>query len=239
MSGVVQAHEPPAAVLVALELGDGSVLDVAGRGGVADPNEGFERGGDDTAVARDHNRLAVVIGGQPCQRGVDAPHELVDTLRPRSAGPIAIEAEVEPAVPGLPLVPAQPFSLAAVDLAHTAVDAQLEPAVADRGSDDLGRLRGTAHEAGVQRGRLGQIARPGETIAERLRLAAAPRREAPAAVADHHPVDRSPRLAVTDEDEASHTKLSTKPSSCLRFRHSNTPSQWMPYSPTIESPVSQ
>ena len=34
-------------------------------------------------------------------------------------------------------------------------------------------------------------------------------------------------------------RWSTNLSSWRRLRHSNTPSQWMPYSPTIESPVSQ
>ena len=54
-----------------------------------------------------------------------------------------------------------------------------------------------------------------------------------------HAVDRDPGFAVTHQHELGHANFSTKPSSCRRLRHSYTPSVWLPYSPTMESPVFQ
>ncbi len=97
-----------------------------------------------------------------------------------------------------------------------------------RGHRARPRLHGPGH-GGADRRLPERIDRPGP--AHRLRA----HRRTPGTVRRlGDPLDR-----VTGSLSKRHTRWSTNPSSWRRLRHSNTPSQWMPYSPTIESPVSQ
>ena len=114
----------------------------------------------------------------------------------------------------------------------------------ERRRNDAGRLQGAGirtaaqdcghHLVGIE-----------QAVTEPLRLPPAVVREAGARTESGDEFLRVPvRFAVANEYQprvghAGQTSFSTNASSWRRLRHSNTPSVWVPYSPTMESPVSQ
>ena len=80
-------------------------------------------------------------------------------------------------------------------------------------------------------------------LVEHLDAGSESRRRAPGLIPPGSAEERRRRSPVRGEPERSdrghQTRWSTKRSSWRRLRHSNVPSQWVPYSPTMESPVSQ
>ncbi len=193
-------------------------------------------------MACDHDRLALVLLRKSFECFLHALDHHVDALRTRGGDPgaVGVDAErVDRTEPLVELAPQDAVGFAGVLLAQAAVLADVELTVADTRRNDLRGLVGAAHEARVEDGGAAQLARSQQPVAQESRLRSAVIGQALAGVAGDDLLGEGERLAVTDEDDAGHARWSTNPSSWRRLRHSKTPSQWMPYSPTIESPVSQ
>src|SRR2546421_9082867 len=149
------------------------------------------------------------------------------------------------AVARLELLPAQAVALAGVKLAQVTV--VLHGEVPQGGCDDLRGLLGSGENAGVERDGARQLARRRQAVSEGLRLSDTELGKPRTALrSSDDPVDVALGLPMADQDEscdrpveATHARVSTKCSSCFRFRHSKAPSQWTAYSERIESPVSQ
>src|SRR5436305_6027995 len=139
----------------------------------------------------------------------DALDHHVDALgpgRPRQAAVVAVD-RVDAAEALLVLTPQDAVGLARVLFAQPAVLTDLERPVADGGSDDLRGLVGAAHEAGVERRGVAQLAAPFQSLAQQLSLGPTVVGQALAQVTGDDLLGVGERLAVANENDPRHRRL--------------------------------